>query len=369
MKSITPTISRSRGATMLAVLLCMIAFSLPLSAAKSESHYSKQVSRTFSTGNGDKLDVSNIYGNITLTHWDKPNVSIEVKVTVKAKSKEDAQNLLDNVEIEMEKSGATVSASTNLTGNKNFKDLKVNYTIFAPVYVGTSLDQRYGNITTDDFKAPLKVKCRYGKVSLGSVVNADIDVDYCNDCTLGNANNLDLNFSYSGLTMGNANNIQADFRYSNLKAGKISKADASFRYSNLRLNEIGTLKLSLDYGNFDCERLTGSLMVPSFSYSNMTVSSLNPEFKAVDISCRYSNVNIFIAKTASFKVDASGLKYGSCKVDGFPVRNRAAGSQGFDSRRQTSESCSLDVNGGNGGSIVFDGGGYSKLRIKASVAD
>lgn len=367
MKSYKSTTPR-RSATMLAVLLCMIAFSLPLSAAKSESLFSRQVSRTFSAGNGDKLDVSNIYGNITLTHWDKPNVSIEVKVTLKAKSKEDAQNLLDDVEIEMEKSGATVLARTNLTGNRNFKDLKVNYTIFAPVYVGTSLDQRYGNITTDDFKAPLKVKCRYGKVSLGSVVNADIDVDYCNDCTLGNANNLDLNFSYSGLTMGNANNIQADFRYSNLKAGKISKADASFRYSNLRINDIGTLKLSLDYGNFDCERLTGSLMVPSFSYSNMTVSNLNPEFKAVDISCRYSNVNISVAKTASFKVDANGLKYGSCKVDGFTVRNRN-NSSGFDSRRQTSESCCLDVNGGNGGTIVFDGGGYSKFRIKASVAD
>ncbi len=95
---------------MLLVLFC----SVPGWGSKQESIKKKEINKSFNVGKNDILQVDNRYGNITVTHWGKSEVSIRVVIEAKARNDEKAQAIIDRVNIRMEKMGNTVSAVTSL---------------------------------------------------------------------------------------------------------------------------------------------------------------------------------------------------------------------------------------------------------------
>ena len=118
------------GLLMLLVLFCSVSGW----AAKQESIKKKEINKSFNVGKNDILQVDNRYGNITVTHWSKSEVSIRVVIEAKARNEEKAQDIIDRVNIRMEKMGNTVSAVTSLRsqngnngGNQSFT---INYYFF-----------------------------------------------------------------------------------------------------------------------------------------------------------------------------------------------------------------------------------------------
>lgn len=68
------------GLLMLLVLFCSVSGW----AAKQESIKKKEINKSFNVGKNDILQVDNRYGNITVTHWSKSEVSIRVVIEAKA---------------------------------------------------------------------------------------------------------------------------------------------------------------------------------------------------------------------------------------------------------------------------------------------
>ena len=64
------------GLLMLLVLFCSVSGW----AAKQESIKKKEINKSFNVGKNDILQVDNRYGNITVTHWSKSEVSIRVVI-------------------------------------------------------------------------------------------------------------------------------------------------------------------------------------------------------------------------------------------------------------------------------------------------
>lgn len=84
---------------MLLVLFC----SLPGWGSKQESIKKKEFNKSFNVDKSDILQVDNRYGNITVTHWSKSEVSIRVVIEAKARNDERAQAIIDRVNIRMER--------------------------------------------------------------------------------------------------------------------------------------------------------------------------------------------------------------------------------------------------------------------------
>ena len=112
---------KSRSLLLLAVLL--IASTAISWGAKPESIKKKEISKSFDVSLSDLLMTDNRYGNTTITHWNKNEVAIRVEIEAKAESADAAQACIDRVNIELKKSGNTVSAITSLKqqnwGNNN----------------------------------------------------------------------------------------------------------------------------------------------------------------------------------------------------------------------------------------------------------
>ena len=104
-----------------AVLLTFVLLLCNLSAIArpQEEIKKKEISQSYSVSAGDRLQVENRYGNITVTHWNQNTVAIRVEVECKARSEERAQENLDRIQIETKKIGGIVSAVTTIKKEMN----------------------------------------------------------------------------------------------------------------------------------------------------------------------------------------------------------------------------------------------------------
>ena len=127
-----------------------------------------------------------------------------------------------------------------------------------------------------------------------------------------------------------------------------------WKYSNLSLEEIDRLELDLDYGNANIGYLKGWLKVDDLGYSNMDIERVAADFERIEVESHYGNLNIGVPSQASVKVRADDMRYSSFDVNGLRLTKERRMDHDYD----------YEINGGRGGEILYNGGGYGNLTIK-----
>ncbi|MCC8095502.1 MAG: hypothetical protein LIP05_09165 [Tannerellaceae bacterium] len=132
------------------LIVCLTLF-YGISEIKAESLAStkrKEINKFFPVNSNDLLKVENRFGNITISHWNKQEVGIQVIIETQAANDQRAQQELDRIEIQTYKSGNIISAITQLKNSRSNHNSKItiDYFITLPAGVSIDLDQQYGNI-------------------------------------------------------------------------------------------------------------------------------------------------------------------------------------------------------------------------------
>lgn len=352
--------TKSRSILLLAILL--ITSTVISWAEKPESIKKKEISKSFNVSLSDLLMTDNRYGNTTITHWNKNEVAIRVEIEAKAETEERAQATIDRIQIELKKTGNTVSAVTSLKQQNwnggNNERFTINYYISMPSKLTIDLSQKYGNINLPDknegkskiqvkygnlnagsFTETLDLEAKYGNVDINNVVKAYMDLGYCGNVSIGNAALLDTDNKYSNMNVKKCTQIIMENKYGNVHIESIDKGDIGIKYSEAT---IGSVK--------------DELIVGELAYSTLTIKELSSNFKKLDVDARYSTLNVNVPSKTSFKISAENLKYGSRNVSGFNITN---------SSTQDKVNHYYEINGANKGHIYFDGNNYSNINVKA----
>lgn len=317
---------------------------------------------SFKVNKDDLLRVDNRFGNITVTHWDKKEVSIHIVIESKSSNERQAQQNLDRVTVTANQYNQEITALTSLkernwNSSGNEERLTINYFIKMPATLQTDLTQKYGNIylpdknegksvlnikygnlQAGDFTKDLDLEIKYGNANIGSVTTAILDLGYCGNVSLLNAEKLDMDAKYSHVNMQNIKRLILENKYGNVRAEKIEKADMEIKYGETKVETIEK-ELVLD-----------------ISYSTLTVREVASDFQRIDIDAHYGNVNLYFSPTAAFKVNAEDIKYGKYDISGFnSVQTSVEEKVNHYSK----------VNGGSSRTVYFEGNNYSNLRIKS----
>ncbi|MDH6307020.1 hypothetical protein M2459_003707 [Parabacteroides sp. PF5-5] len=354
------TIHKNNPLRFLTVIL-LLACCLPAWANTPDRTKKKEINQSFNVSNNDLLRVDNRYGNITITHWNKNEVSIRVVIEVKANSDSQAQEALDRVNVELGKSSNTVSAITSLrsqTGwNNNNNRLTIDYYISMPSKLSTVLSQKYGNINMpekNEGKSMLEVK--YGNIKAGSfTASLNIDAGYSN-VELDDVQDLNLDISYCGnVKVNNGESMRIDGKYSNISIRNVKKLEVDKKYSNLKVGNTENVAISMKYSECNIDRMKDQLQASSMDYSTLNIKEVASGFKRIEARARYGNLNIHIPSNASFKVDAKDMKYGNIDINGFNVTH---------SNVENKVNHHYQVNGGGSSVILFEGNNYSNIKIR-----
>lgn len=345
------------------LLWVTLAFLTNLSAMAGKQEYTKQkeINKSFKVGRNDLLQVDNRFGNITVTHWNRQEVSIRVEIETKSRREEHAEKMLDNIKIEIKKTGNTVSAVTSLSGdiklNNNNDRMTINYFISMPSQLTSDLSQKYGNINLpqqNDGKCTLHVK--YGNLNAGSfTADLNLEAKYGN-VDIANVKTASFDLGYVGsLVCKDADKLSIDSKYSNLELGAVRRLDLDKKYGNMQIKKLDEGDMDVKYSEVKIDFLKDDLTADGLSYSTLSIKELSPRFTRLEVNARYGNLKLKIPVSASFRIEAENMKYGNYDIKGFKTTDFSKEDHNFRS----------EINGGGNRRIYFDGNNYSNLTIRA----
>jgi len=253
---------------------------------------SKSYSKSYALAGDDKIKLSNQYGKISVTTWDKQEVKVNVEIKAQAEDDNAAQKLLDGVQINDSKEGGVVSFRTeiernngplklwNFGGSKKHK-VEINYTVYMPAKTDLNVEDSYGAIELPDLHGVVKLSCSYGSASVQSLSNP-------------------------------ANVIEGS--YGSLKAGSINGAKLDFSYGSADIDQCNNIKADLSYGSFRLGKLTGSGEFDISYVSGFKIDELSGSFRKFNVDASYSSVALGVPGGSNFNFDIT-TTYGGFDFD------------------------------------------------------
>jgi hypothetical protein len=216
----------------------------------------KTYSKSYTVSSNDRISLSNQFGEMKISTWDKNEVKADITITAEAGTEEKAQMILDRISIEDGKNNDGVYFKTKFAKeNQNWEKgekqgFHIDYVVyipaknpltakneFGPMILGdyngeASLESKFGSLTSGKLTNVKKVQVEFGKANIGSISNGElvmkfskaaIDnldgsvhaiIEYCDVAKLhidNDTRELNIKNSYSHLYLDVNTNINASF--------------------------------------------------------------------------------------------------------------------------------------------------------------
>jgi hypothetical protein len=259
--------------------------------SRQEPKFKKQKSYTksYNVSSGDRITLENQFGEMKLITWDKNEVKVDVAITGSSDDETRAQQILDRISIQDEKTGGGVSFKTKMAnddkdsdkdrknhdGNHN-EGMSINYTVYLPAgnpltaknqfgpmivpdYRGeVNLESQFGSLTTGKLTNVKNIKVAFGRADIGQVNNAKLDIQYANGSINKLVGDIDANFQFCGAIKLNVDNdiksLDIDNSYSTLYLDLSKNLSASYNISTSYGSFKNKSNFKIDEGDKDRER-------------------------------------------------------------------------------------------------------------------
>jgi hypothetical protein len=121
------------------------------------------------------LNVETDVGSITVTGADVTDCNITAEITVKARTKENARKLAEEVKIELESSDDTLTIRVVRPAELKKRALVVDFKIIAPRHMKLNCSTSVGNVTVSDIEARIEASVNVGSIVCRKVI-AELDL-------------------------------------------------------------------------------------------------------------------------------------------------------------------------------------------------
>jgi hypothetical protein len=290
----------------------------------------KTFTKSFALDKSDKVNLSNMYGSITIKIWDKNEIKVDADIKAYANTESEAQKLLDDVSVKATKEGDQVTFKTSMeehngnwgrgsnNGKKWRREVKIYYTVYMPKNNALNVSQEYGTIAMDDFNGPTNLRVQYGSIMGGDLNNANnyISAQYAG-AKFNDINQAKIKVEYGGgLTIGTIGTLDLQSQYTSVKITTI-KNSGNIRHEyggGINITNANNLTLNAHYIRTAINTLTGNV-VAKLEYGGLSVANVETSVKSFNVTSDYATINLGFDTNynANFTVssDYSSFKYGS----------------------------------------------------------
>ncbi len=235
----------------------------------------KKYHETWPASEVKTLEVSNRFGEINVVNSNNNKVTIDVVVTVKANTENRAENILNEISVEIDKPGRVVMAKTQIGNNFNSKSsFSIDYTINIPPDKNLRIDNKYGNTFINKLHANGNFNIKYGNFN-------------ANELTASPDSKISISLGYGNSRVEIANTLYADIMYSDMTLGLIKELKLESKYSKFDIEDAYSLDLYSKYDKFRIEK--ANMVVASSKYSNLRIGELK---KSIKVDNGYGGIKI-----------------------------------------------------------------------------
>ncbi len=208
---------------------------------------------------GSTLDVETSAGSITITGADVADCNIVATITGYAPTEEEAQELAEQVAIEMETIGSTLKVRADKPHTGNNQSISVSYRIVVPQQTNVDCHSSYGSLDLANIDGTVTARTSSGSVDAEQI--------------RGSAN---LSSSYGSITCERFSNGDLVVKTS---SGKVTISDATF----------GRCDAATSYGSVTGHSLSGETI--KFRSSSGSIDLTDGTADSIDLSTSYGRVN------------------------------------------------------------------------------
>jgi len=288
---------------------------------------------------GSEIEIVNLFGDVEVRPSESDRIKVDVKKTVRAANREEADRLERDFTFSIVKEGQKYRIVSN-RDESGFRGArrqryKSSLTIQVPKRSMLRVDNRNGRVQVEDLTGDQNILNRYGDVEVRNITgklqlenrNGNVTVENVTvSAIIGNR--------YANTTVKNiGGDLKVDTRNGSVDLSDIkgnATVDNSYAPINVK-NVDGGLIISGHNNAIDVEHVEGDVRASS-SYVNVTVrdprsgvqiSGRNGDIflsfetapkKDVSIDARYSNVTVELPSSAAFRIDAR-TEYGDVQSD------------------------------------------------------
>ena len=278
--------------------------------AKDSEGKIKRISGSYSVGADHLLSISNQFGDVEISHWDKDEVKVEIEILVDYKNEKKGQEQLDKIKIKIVENEKQLSIKTQFANNddasisKNEK-IEVNYTIKMPANIELELKNKFGDIILDRMTAKSVIELQFGSAKIGRLesMENDLSFKFSDPVIIDQFGGGEIVAKFSKLELGSCVKLQLNSEMTTTNVGDIGDSRVKVSHGGFKAKRVKGLQLKSSMSSIHIDRLEkGGNM--ELSYGKLIIGELSKEFDGLEINSKFGPVEIGIEEGSKLKLDA-----------------------------------------------------------------
>lgn len=305
----------------LSVLLFLLPALLLAGPGYGKYTKTKKLSKTFTVHKNCMVDIQNEFGNITITTWDKPTVSIDIIVEVSGNNESSVSEQLRDIDVDFNASSSNVSARTDTgkgsnshssnslwstlmgsNNSKNSSNMKIDYIIRMPVTAAVDISNEYGSVSIDRLLGHAKIQCDFGRLDIGQLLAVDneLSFDYTKNSHIDYMKSGTIRADFSGFELHGAEKVEYSGEYTKAKFDNVK--DIKFNGDFSTIQSLDAIKLvgRGDYSTIKLGHIKESVNLVT-NFGSIGIEELSPDFKEAVITSEYTSIKVNFHPEATFK--------------------------------------------------------------------
>jgi hypothetical protein len=300
------------------VQLLFISWILSAQTISEKRSYTKSVPVNRET----TMEVSNKYGTIQITSWNKDSAYIRAEVEAYAPNQTRIRKMLDGIDVNITETTHFIRAQTSFIQNINmlfeaFKGItgkfidydsrvQINYFINVPEYLNLKIENKYGDVYLENCYGNFSLSLSNGSFKANSLgKGSDIRLTFC-DASINSVESGDINSSFSEIDLGTIGDLRINSVSSRFDLARSGKLNVESRRDKFYISEITSIEGDAYFTDFKIENLSGETDLTT-KYGDLDISMIDPRFNTINIVSSFSDISLIFDNSASYNLEIRHL--------------------------------------------------------------
>jgi hypothetical protein len=208
----------------------------------------KTYHKSYPLAAGDNVRIHNKFGKVDVHIWDKPEIQVDVTITVTGEEDAEATRLLDRINIEDGKQSSGVFFETSIDNEdveekKHHSDRRkftIDYSVSMPAIQTLRLSDEFGAIVIPDYKGAVDLTSKFGSLEAGRLESVkSLDVEF-GKATIAGMHDGDVTIKFSKADISEiSGDVHATFNFCDVMhlgaTTGLKSLDIDNSYTSLRI--------------------------------------------------------------------------------------------------------------------------------------
>jgi hypothetical protein len=264
------------------------------------------------------LEISNKYGTVQITPWDKDSVNIRAEVKAYASNHSKLNKMFNGITINITDSRSLIRAETEFTQSigmlfESFKGMtsklisydsriEINYYVRVPEYINLIIDNKYGDIYMESITGDCSVTLSNGSFKANALEKGTtVKLAFC-DVSVNSITSGKIDASFSEVTIGETGELSVNSISSRFDIKKVGSLRVDSRKDKFYLDNVGTITGNSYFTDYNITNLSNELNL-STRYGNINADLIKKGFESVNINSGYTDISLEFQQETSYNLE------------------------------------------------------------------